>query len=95
MSLIKLRVKNIKNLGLWNRVCEYRNWNNWTPIDDEEVVEFDDRFVKDEVVARLNKANMYGVVTLSSNDSPNDFEELFQQFIDKYNWNWKGKFNWH
>lgn len=51
MSYIQLTVRQIINLGLWNKVCEYKGWNEWIlnegRIDENEMVEFDDEFKKE------------------------------------------------
>jgi hypothetical protein len=39
------------NLGLWDKVCEYKGWSEWIynegRIDETELVEFDDEFKKE------------------------------------------------
>lgn len=48
MAKISLTVKQIMNLGIWDKVCEYKKWNpyilNEGLIDENEIVEFDDEF---------------------------------------------------
>lgn len=50
MAKVELTVKQIMNLGLWERVCDYKGWDyyiyNEGMIDENEVVEFDDEFKK-------------------------------------------------
>lgn len=51
MSKVSLTVKQIMNLGLWDKVCDYKGWNpycyNEGQIDSNEIVEFDDEFKKE------------------------------------------------
>lgn len=46
MSKVKLTVRQIMNLGLWEKVCEQKNWNpyilNEGLISEDEIVEIDD-----------------------------------------------------
>jgi hypothetical protein len=98
MAIIKLSVSSIGKLGLWDKVCEYKGWNNWIRKDlgEDAIVAFDDGFEKEEDRGKcINRAKMEGIVTLRNGDSPNDFDELFQNFIDKYEWHWKGNIEWH
>lgn len=48
MAIVRLQVKTIRNLGLWDKVCEYKNWSPWTfnegRISEDEWIEFDDQF---------------------------------------------------
>lgn len=48
MSLIKMTVKQIFDLGLWDKVCEYKNINpyalNEGLITYDDVIEFDTEF---------------------------------------------------
>lgn len=50
MALVRLQVSSIINLGLWDKVCEYKGWSPWIlnegRITDGEWVEFDDTFEK-------------------------------------------------
>ena len=50
MSKVELTVRQIKNLGLWAEVCDYKGWNpymlNEGRISEDEIVEFDDKFEK-------------------------------------------------
>lgn len=50
MARVNLQVRNIMNLGLWDKVCEYKGWNPWIlnegRISEDEWVEFDDTFEK-------------------------------------------------
>lgn len=52
MAKVSLQVRSIMNLGLWDKVCEYKGWNPWIlnegRISDNEWVEFDDTFEKVE-----------------------------------------------
>jgi hypothetical protein len=45
-----MTVKQIFDLGLWDKVCEYKGWNSWCysegQIDSDEIVEFDSEFKK-------------------------------------------------
>lgn len=54
MAILKLTVRQIMNLGLWDKVCEYKDWNPYILreglIDEDELVEFDDEFKKEEEV---------------------------------------------
>lgn len=50
MSKVSMTVRQITDLGLWDKVCEYKGWNpyikNHGQIDDNEIVEFDSEFKK-------------------------------------------------
>lgn len=52
MSIVKMTVRQITDLGLWDKVCEYKGWNPWIKnegqIDSDEIVEFDSEFKKDD-----------------------------------------------
>lgn len=52
MAKIELTVKQIMNLGLWTKVCEYKGWSEWIynegKIEYNDLVEFDDEFQKEE-----------------------------------------------
>ncbi|MGL4730292.1 MAG: hypothetical protein ACRCW0_01735 [Clostridium sp.] len=52
--MIKLTVRNIMNLGLWGRLCEYKGWDKQIVreglISPDTEVEFDDEFLKKDVV---------------------------------------------
>lgn len=54
MAIVRLQVRSIMNLGLWDKVCEYKGWNPWIynegRVPDDEWVEFDDTFKKVEDV---------------------------------------------
>jgi len=63
MSLVTMTVKQIMDLGLWDKVCEYKGWDVWIlnegKIDSLEEVEFDTEFKKEfnkyrEVLPILN-----------------------------------------
>jgi len=51
MSLVTMTVKQIMDLGLWEKVCDYKGWNLWIvnegKIDSSEEVEFDTEFKKE------------------------------------------------
>jgi len=51
MAEIELTVKQITNLGLWDKVCEYKGWDEWIikegKINEDELVTFDDEFKKE------------------------------------------------
>ncbi|WCK57060.1 hypothetical protein PP175_28135 (plasmid) [Aneurinibacillus sp. Ricciae_BoGa-3] len=52
MATIKLTVLQLLNLGLWEKVCEYKGWSPWIfnegRIREDELVEFDDEFKREE-----------------------------------------------
>lgn len=52
--IIKLTVRSIMNLGLWGRLCEYKGWDKLIVreglISLDSEVEFDDEFLKKDVV---------------------------------------------
>ncbi|MEK4824594.1 hypothetical protein NSS71_08545 [Niallia sp. FSL W8-0951] len=60
MAKIELTVKQIMNLGLWDKVCDYKGWEPWIlnegRIDENELVEFDDEFKKEEKEINLHEA---------------------------------------
>jgi len=51
MSEVKMTVQQIMDLGLWEKVCEYKGWNIWIvnegKMQEDEIVEFDTTFPKD------------------------------------------------
>lgn len=51
MSTVKMTVKQILDLGLWDKVCEYKDWSPWIlnegQIGEDELVEFDSEFKKE------------------------------------------------
>ena len=57
MDKVSMTVRQIMNLDLWDRVCEYKGWNpyilNEGLISEDEIVEFDDKFEKEEEVKLL------------------------------------------
>lgn len=59
MAKVELTVKQIINLGLWEKVCDYRGWNTWIlnegKMDENETVEFDDEFKKEVKTTESNK----------------------------------------
>lgn len=52
MAEITMTVRQIMNLGLWDKVCEYKGWNPWIlnegRIGENESVTFNDTFEKPE-----------------------------------------------
>lgn len=54
MSQVRLTVKQIMNLGLWDKVCEYKGYNPWIlnegGISHDDYIEFDDEFKKEEEI---------------------------------------------
>lgn len=59
MAKIQLTVRQIINLGLWEQVCEYKGWDTWIlnegRIDEDDVVEFDDTFEKEDDCVNSDK----------------------------------------
>ena len=52
MSKVTMTVKQIMDLRLWDKVCEYKGWDVWIlnegKIDSSEEVEFDTEFKKEQ-----------------------------------------------
>lgn len=52
MSMIKMTVRQIMDLGLWDEVCEYKGINpyaiNEGLMEDSDIIEFDTEFKKEE-----------------------------------------------
>lgn len=50
MSKVSMTARQIKDLGLWDKVCEYTGINPWAfnegQITDDEIIEFDSEFKK-------------------------------------------------
>lgn len=48
MSMVSMTVKQIKDLGLWDKVCEYKGINPWAInegiMDYDDIIEFDTEF---------------------------------------------------
>jgi hypothetical protein len=63
MADIQLTVKQIMNLGLWQKVCEYKGWSEWIynegRIGYDEWVTFDDEFKKPEEVEPMKVGDQY------------------------------------
>lgn len=60
--MVKLTVRSIMNLGLWGRLCEYKGWDKLIVreglISLDSEVEFDDEFLKKDVVP-IDKLNVF------------------------------------
>ena len=67
MSKIKMTVKQIKDLGLWDKICDYKGWNPYCLseglIDYDEIVEFDSEF---KAIKKIK-------ITIGMGDSEEDF----------------------
>lgn len=52
MSIIKMTARQIIDLGLWDRVCEYKGINPYAVneglMKDSDIIEFDTEFKKEE-----------------------------------------------
>lgn len=52
MSKISMTVRQIKDLGLWDKVCEYKDINPWAinegSIEYDDVIEFDTEFKEED-----------------------------------------------
>lgn len=63
MSKVSMSVKEIWDLGLWDNVCEYKDWNPWIrnegQISDDEIVEFDSKFEKEDEVIEIDYEKEY------------------------------------
>jgi len=70
MSLVTMTVKQIMDLGLWDKVCKYKGWDIWIlnegKIDSSEEVEFDTEFKKElckydiPIIIQFKDMNLYG-----------------------------------
>lgn len=53
MAEITLTVRQIINLGIWDKVCEYKEYNPWIltegRIEEDDYITFDDEFKREEV----------------------------------------------
>lgn len=53
MTEVTMTVRQIVDLGLWDKVCDYKGWNSWIlnegRIDENEDVTFDSKLRKEEV----------------------------------------------
>lgn len=63
MAIIKLSVKEIRQRGLWDKVCDYNGWSK-TIFDDGEIhelddIEFDDSLVEEEKKNEENTKIIY------------------------------------
>lgn len=83
--LTKLTVRQIINLGLWDKVCKYKGINSWALneglIEDDEVIEFDSEFRKE--------SKLYNPILIIN--PQNEKEKLFTYSI-KCKREWDGKF---
>jgi len=58
MSEVTLTAKQIKNFGLWDKVCKYKGWDEHISaerVDENELITFDDSFQKESVVEKIEK----------------------------------------
>lgn len=80
MSKVEMTVQQISDLGLWEKVCEYKGWNKWIlnegRIDANEFVEFDSEFKKQELEMERFK--------MGFEDSYGNDIELFSGITDRY-----------
>lgn len=85
MAKTELTVRQIMNLGLWDRVCEYKDWNpyilNEGRISEDEIVEFDDEFKKPDKSLEKTVTKSISSLLDGSND-PEKIDELFVQTLD-------------
>lgn len=60
MSKIEMTAQQIKDLELWDKVCDYKGINPSDDIEEEEIIEFDTRFEKDIIKNNiaLEKVNL-------------------------------------
>lgn len=63
MSKVSMTVRQILDLRLWDEVCEYKGWNPWMrnegQIEDDEVVEFDSEFKKEDEEINIEYGKEY------------------------------------
>lgn len=50
MSKIKMTVQQIKDLGLWEKVCDYRGVNPKINLNTDETIEFDTKFKDKDII---------------------------------------------
>ncbi len=85
MSVVKMTVRQIVDLGLWEKVCEYKGWDYYIrregTISDEEEVEFDTEFKKE--------IDMYDKPTEINH--PEDVEKILYYYHANRSLRWKGQ----
>lgn len=50
MSKIQMTVEQIKDLGLWEKVCDYKGINPSDDVDMDKTIEFDTKFVEKDII---------------------------------------------
>ncbi|MGJ0846535.1 hypothetical protein ACR77J_07595 [Tissierella praeacuta] len=62
MSKVKLTVRELKDLGLWERVCDYKGWSRNNSQSDDIIIEFDSKFdadITEKEVKKLKEIRTY------------------------------------
>jgi len=87
VSKVSMTVRQIINLGLWDRVCEYKNWKPWIlnegKIGGDDIVEFDSEFKEDETGIRELKVAIEVVIKINEGENWEDrYSEVFSVLDD-------------
>lgn len=66
MAEITLTVQQIFDLGLWDKICEYKGWNVWIvnegQIQMDDIVTFDSEFKKEDDVSKQLAEYIHGKI---------------------------------
>lgn len=96
MSKVTLTVQQIINLGLWDRVCEYKGWREDICRDGtvkrDELVDFDDEFRKETLQEEpvLDKVSIMVEVHFNKILSSGQRRYVENKIVDKFfnEWNY-------
>lgn len=86
MSKVELTVRQIIDLGLWEKVCDYKGWDyyilNEGRISEDELVEFDSTFPEEKDYEF--SVNMHMYMQCEESQSLDELEEKFDKLISKF-----------
>lgn len=84
MAETTLTVRQIMDLGLWQKVCDYKDWDHYIltegKIDEDELVTFDSEFKKIEIIT-LTDEEMLMEINKRWEDSELNWNELRQDYL--------------
>lgn len=87
MSMVKMTVRQIMDLGLWDKVCDYKGWDHYIlkegRIDSDEFVEFDTEFKKEHVNIEC-KIYCFGDKLINMPRSTDDAKLIYERLGLKY-----------
>lgn len=92
MAKVKMTVRQIMDLGLWEKVCSYKGWDcyilNEGRISEDEIVEFDSQFKNEGRKTKELSVNMHMYMECADSKTEEElreeFEELLLNFTQKH-----------